>query len=104
VTFKIVQPSVHPHEASIGTFLSSEALAGDPHNHCIPTYEVLKVPDDDDMIIIVMPILRSWDSPHLETIGAAVDMLTQLFEVRNIIIFTQASSLTPSLSGLAIHA
>ena len=108
VTFKIVRPSVHPHEASINNFLSSEALVADQHNHCVPIYEILKVPqaNDDDMLVLVMPLLRSWENPPLETIGAAVDMLKQLFEVRAIMhmIFTQASPLTPSLSGLAIHA
>jgi len=80
VTFKIVKQSDHPHEDNIATFLSSKALAKDPHNHCVPIYETLKVPDDDDRIILVMPFLRSWDNPHLETVGEAVDLFGQLFE------------------------
>lgn len=81
VTLKIVKPSVHPHEADIGTFLSSEALLADARNHCVPIYEVLKVPDEDDKIILVMPMLREWDEPLFETVGEGVDFFSQLFEV-----------------------
>jgi len=80
VTLKVVTQSDNGYEVGIATFLSSEAFAKDPHNHCVPIYETLKVPDDDDMIILVMPFLRDWDSPHLETVGEAVDLFGQLFE------------------------
>jgi hypothetical protein len=41
VFLKIVKKSVHPFEADIGRFFSSKALANNPHNHCVPIYEVL---------------------------------------------------------------
>lgn len=81
VALKIIRPAVHPHEVDIGTFLSSQNLAADPKNHCVPIYEVLRVPGDDEKIIIVMPLLRQWNSPNFETIGEAVDFFRQLFEV-----------------------
>jgi hypothetical protein len=72
---------VHPYEAEIGTFLSSQALASDPHNHCNPIHEVLKVPDNDDRIILVMPLLRPYNDPPFETFGETVDFFGQIFEV-----------------------
>jgi len=80
VGLKITRPSLHPYEVDIATFLSSEPLARDKQNHCVPIYEVLNVPDDDDKVILVMPLLRQWNSPEFETIGEAVDFFGQLFQ------------------------
>jgi hypothetical protein len=43
---------------------------------------MLKVPDEDDKVIIMMPMLRHWDTPSFETVGEVVDFFGQLFEVR----------------------
>lgn len=86
VVLKSIRPSVHPHEAEIGTFLSSEPLASDPMNHCIPIYEVLTIPDKEDRILLVMPLLRDVYSPPCDTIGEAVDFFAQIFEVCPILI------------------
>jgi len=61
--------------------MSSQAFAADPQNHCVPIYETLRMPDDDDKTILVMPLLRSWYNPRLQTVGEAVDLFGQLFEV-----------------------
>ena len=81
VTLKIVKASISRHEVEIATILSSQALATDSHNHCVSIYETLKIPDDDDETILVMPLLRAWNNPRLETVGEAVDLFGQLFEV-----------------------
>ena len=47
----------------------------------MPIYEVLKVPLENDKVILVMPLLRSWDEPAFETVGEGVDFFQQLFEV-----------------------
>jgi hypothetical protein len=73
--------SIHPYEADIGTYLTSGALASDPANHCVPIIEVLNVPDVEDRIILVMPLLRNYNKPNFQTIGEAVDFFTQTFEV-----------------------
>jgi len=80
VSLKILKPSLHPYEVDIATYLSSKHLASDPRNHCVPIYEVLKVPEEDDKVILVMPLLRSWDEPAFETVGEGVDFFRQLFE------------------------
>ncbi|KIM78803.1 hypothetical protein PILCRDRAFT_75089 [Piloderma croceum F 1598] len=77
VALKSIQPSVHPYEIEIGTYLSSKPLASDPQNHCVPIHKVLDVPDVDDRIILVMPLLQ--------TFGESVDFFQQIFEVRGLI-------------------
>lgn len=81
VMLKSVNPSTHPYEAEIGTFYSTEPLASDPKNHCIPIYDVLKLPDEDDTILLVMPLMRQCANPPFQTFGEAVDFFGQLFEV-----------------------
>ena len=77
VGLKKVSKSLHPFEAEIGNLFSSEPLSSDPDNHCVPIYDVLQVPGDDDSIIIVMPYLREYNSPRFETVGEAVDFFSQ---------------------------
>lgn len=80
VVLKRIHPK-HPYEVDIGKFLSSEPLAADPKNHCVPIHEVLNVPNEDDQVLIVIPLLRNWESPSFETIGEALDFFGQLFQV-----------------------
>lgn len=50
-------------------------------NHCVPVYDVLSVPDEEDRVIIVMPLLQEYLRPPFGTIGEAVECFRQLFEV-----------------------
>jgi hypothetical protein len=104
VALKSIKPSVHPYEVEIGTYLSSESLASDPKNHCVPIYEVLDVPDVDDTIILVMPLLRRYNRPHLQTFGESVDFFQQIFEVRGYVYIFFLTPLTPWSPGITIHA
>lgn len=78
VSLKLVHPSEHPFEADIGKYLSS--LPEDVRNHCVPILEILEVPTEEDLVVIVMPLLRSWSSPPLHTVGEVVDLFNQLVE------------------------
>jgi len=80
VMLKIVERSDHPFEADIGTFFSTDPLASQPSNHCVPIYDVLQVPEDEDIIILVMPLLRMYDDPRFDTFGEAVAFFKQIFE------------------------
>ncbi|KAH7917813.1 hypothetical protein BV22DRAFT_1200202 [Leucogyrophana mollusca] len=80
VTLKIVKTSIHPHEIDVGQYFSSEPLASNPANHCVPVYEVLRPPDDDDRVLLVMPLLILYSSPRFDTIGEVMECLRQLFE------------------------
>jgi hypothetical protein len=81
VSLKRVSKSRHPYEAEIAELFSSDPLAMDPQNHCVPILQILAVPDDADLIVIIMPLLREYDSPRFDTIGEAVECIRQLFEV-----------------------
>lgn len=81
VVIKRILKSVHPYESEIGRFLSSSPLTTDPRNHCCPILDVLDDPEDSDVQLIVMPMLRRYYEPKLATVGEAMEMFRQLFEV-----------------------
>ncbi|KAJ6507307.1 kinase-like domain-containing protein [Mycena vitilis] len=78
VMLKKVKKTDHPYEEAISTLLSS--LGPSPANHCVPILRVLHPPEDDGMIMLVMPLLRRCDSPRFDTIGEAVEFFRQIFE------------------------
>ncbi|KAJ7142051.1 kinase-like domain-containing protein [Mycena crocata] len=80
VCLKRIEVDKHPFEAEIGTFLTSGSLEADSRNHSVPILEILQVPEDDGIIIIVMPLLRKYEEPRFETFGEAVDFFGQIFE------------------------
>ena len=73
---------MHPYEEDISKYLRSELLVSDPRNHCVPVLDTLYPPNDDDLVIIVLPLLRKFDSPRFDTFGEAIDCFKQLLEVR----------------------
>lgn len=70
-------------EHGIAEFVSSEEQLQDPDNHCMPIYEILKIPGDATFVVLVMPLLRDWDSPRFDTIGECLDVFFQIFKVRS---------------------
>ncbi|KAK0472884.1 hypothetical protein IW261DRAFT_1553241 [Armillaria novae-zelandiae] len=80
LTLKSVSKSVHPHEAPIGRFLSSPPLASDLKNHCVPIFDMLQSPLDDDVQIIVMPCLYNFNDTPFDTVGELLDCFRQIFE------------------------
>jgi hypothetical protein len=83
VSLKSIVVSRHPYEIEIGRFFCTPPLSEDPANHCVPIYDVLQVPTDDDIAIIVMPLLRDASDPYFDSVGEVVDCIHQLFEVRS---------------------
>ena len=82
VSLKRIKRDIHPHEVEIALYFSTEPLASHPRNHCVPIYEVLDVPDDENEVIIVMPFLREYNDPRFKSVGEAVEFFRQIFEVR----------------------
>ncbi|KAH7920626.1 hypothetical protein BV22DRAFT_1020849 [Leucogyrophana mollusca] len=80
VTLKLVSKSRHPYEVDITRYFSSEPIASNPANHCIPVIDVLQVPDDDDDVLLVLPLLREYSDPRFDTVGEAIECFRQLFE------------------------
>ena len=83
---KRVATDVHPYEVETGRFLSSEVLIADPTNRCVRTLDVLPDPKEENVKLIVLPLLREYDSPRFATVGEAVACLQQLIEVRRIFV------------------
>ncbi len=69
-------------ELRIASYLSSNELCRDRHNHCVPILDVLTDPKDPAISYLVMPFLRSIDHPEFETVGNIFDCVGQLLEVR----------------------
>ncbi|KAJ6547720.1 kinase-like domain-containing protein [Mycena sp. CBHHK59/15] len=80
VSLKKIRPSKHPMETEIIAMFAAEPVGSDPQNHCVPLYEVLKVPGEEDMIILVMPFLSHWEDPCFATVGEIVDFFGQIIE------------------------
>lgn len=81
VSLKIVEKSLHPHEVEIGQCFMSEPLVSHPKNHCVPFFEVLSPPNDEDSQLIVMPLLLPFVQPRFDTFGEALECFRQIFEV-----------------------
>jgi len=81
VALKRVHPSKQSDEVEIGRLFSSEPLARDPSNYCVPILDVLQPPDDNDLVFLVMPLLYDYDIAPLETVGEGVEFIRQMFEV-----------------------
>jgi hypothetical protein len=82
VMLKIVDERRHPNEANTALFLSSKKLTRDPRNHSVPVIEVFSVPNQENLSITVLPLLRPCNDPDLGTVGEATEFLRQIFEVR----------------------
>ena len=72
----------YPNELEIATMFSTEPLKSHPKNHCVPIIEVLPIPGKAHQRILVMPHLRTVNSPFFKTVGEVVAFLHQIFEVR----------------------
>ncbi|KAL4072107.1 hypothetical protein J3A83DRAFT_4400604 [Scleroderma citrinum] len=68
------------YDVEIGQKFSVDPLRPNPANRCVPIYEVTPIPESDDKVIIVMPLLRGHSSPPFCTAGEAVECFRQLFE------------------------
>ena len=71
----------NPHEVDISQYLSSDALRSDPRNHSVHILDVLVVPGDPDLTIMVLPLLRACDNPRWQTEGEVLSFVKQIFEV-----------------------
>ncbi|KAJ3551154.1 hypothetical protein NM688_g4882 [Phlebia brevispora] len=80
VMLKRITDATHPHELELTRYFSTEPIASHPRNHCIRLLEVFDVPDETGVHIMVLPLLRSFNSPSFKTVGEAVDCFSQVFE------------------------
>lgn len=81
VTLKKINKEKYPEEIPNLTFLTQEALLSDERNHTVRPIDVLDDPVESNIAILAMPLLRHFDDPPFDTIGEAVDFITQLLIV-----------------------
>jgi hypothetical protein len=81
---RVMLRKVSQNELEISVFFkhSHETITNDPRNHCIPIFDVLEVPYEDETAIIVMPFLRPFYTPRFETRGEVLEFFRQILEVR----------------------
>ncbi|TRM61101.1 kinase-like domain-containing protein [Schizophyllum amplum] len=80
VILKRINTVQFPDEVEITSMLSASPFASDHRNRCVPCLDVLRVPDEDSLSIIVLPLLRRYDDPRFDTVGEVVDCLGQILE------------------------
>ncbi|TRM59175.1 hypothetical protein BD626DRAFT_572768 [Schizophyllum amplum] len=80
VMMKRVPKSISPGEVELTVMLNSPPQLSDPRNHCVPLYDVLQVPDDDDIQIMVLPLLRGHANPPFDTVGEAIHCFRQVIQ------------------------
>ncbi|CAL1706314.1 unnamed protein product [Somion occarium] len=80
VVLKKISTQVHPFEAEITKSFSTEPISSHPRNRCIPLLDVISVPDIEDTVLLILPLLRSYDDPRFKSVGEAVAFFTQIFE------------------------
>lgn len=79
VILKRVLSDEWPHELQISRMLSSEEVARDPRNHCIPLLDVIELSSGLQKLM-VFPLLRPFHRPQIQTFGEFVSFFTQICE------------------------
>jgi hypothetical protein len=84
---KVFRPgaSEDDEEEDIALYLSSPELLNDPRNHAVPIYDVLQIHNDNKYDLLVMPLLRPFDSPRFDTIGECMDFFRQIFQASKLL-------------------
>lgn len=83
VAIKQLRKEFNPHELEVIQYLYSDELRKDPRNHTVPILDVLPVPDDPTIVLLVMPLMRACNNPRWDTVGEVVSFIQQIFEVRS---------------------
>ncbi|KAF8069047.1 kinase-like domain-containing protein [Lyophyllum atratum] len=80
VIVKRVDTSLFPAEITVGKHFSSEPLASQPKNHCVPILDVIQPTEGSKYAFLVMPLLFRIRITPFETMGEVVEFFRQLFE------------------------
>jgi len=106
VTLKVV--STAAEEIPISLYLSSEALLLDHRNRTVRVSDVIPLPAEDELALLVMPFLRAFDDPPFRCRAECVETLTQMIQVRStffyFILFYHAGFKPPPILGSGIYA
>ena len=53
-------------------------------NHCPAVLDLFRDPMDPSLSFVVIPFLRHFDSPSLQTVQDAIDLIHQVLEVKSV--------------------
>ncbi|KDQ16997.1 hypothetical protein BOTBODRAFT_106372 [Botryobasidium botryosum FD-172 SS1] len=79
ILFKRILRTQSANEIEISRYLSQEDFLTDRRNHCVPLLDVLDSGEGED-VFLVMPLLRDFEDPELESVDDAVDFVGQTLE------------------------
>lgn len=79
VALKLVP--THTRELPIWQYLTSPEKLDDPRNHCVPLLATHPLPDTDDYVLAVMPLLLNYESPRFETVGEILSAIYHVIQV-----------------------
>lgn len=57
-------------------------MRADPRNRAMPLLDVILLPDDDEFTLVVMPLLREFDTPPFARRAEVIEALRQFLQVR----------------------
>lgn len=81
LVLKTVDTARFPDEIDTMKFLAEEPLGSDPDNRSVHPIDVLIHPTEENLAILVLPLLRAFHDPGFDTIGEALDFILQFFKV-----------------------
>ena len=68
-------------ELELAIRLSSEKYSMENVNYCVPIYDILRLPQSDSHVFIVMPLLQSWSTLKFQLLGEVIGFCQQAFTV-----------------------
>ena len=80
VVVKRLKRVSNAEEINITRYFSQEAFLADSRNHCVPMVDVLD-PEKGDEVFLVIPLLRYFWTPPVQSVDDAVDFVRQTLEV-----------------------
>ena len=69
-------------EKSIALLFCTAELGPEPQNHCVPILDHFDDPEDPSKELIVMPLLRRFNTPPFDRVDEVLDFVKQTLEVR----------------------
>ncbi|KZT41053.1 hypothetical protein SISSUDRAFT_982509 [Sistotremastrum suecicum HHB10207 ss-3] len=78
VALKLVPTTTQ--ELPIWRYLSSPERLVDSRNHCVPLLTIHPLPDTDDLVLSVMPLLLSYRIPTFDTVGEVLSCVHHLLQ------------------------
>ncbi|KZT41069.1 hypothetical protein SISSUDRAFT_1018130 [Sistotremastrum suecicum HHB10207 ss-3] len=78
VALKLVP--THTQELPIWRYLTSPDNLADPRNHCVPLLAIHPLPDTDQYVLAVMPLLLNYETPYYETVREALSAIYHVIQ------------------------